>query len=33
VELREEWNLRPPMPRTDFSDMGEASEHSEESPF
>ena len=33
VELREEWNLRPPMPRTDFSDMGETSEHSEEAPF
>jgi DNA helicase-2/ATP-dependent DNA helicase PcrA len=33
VELREEWNLRPHAPATDFSDMGETSEHSEESPF
>lgn len=33
VELREEWNLRPHAPATDFSDMGEASEHTEESPF
>ncbi|MBI5801869.1 MAG: UvrD-helicase domain-containing protein [Verrucomicrobia bacterium] len=33
VELREEWNLRPHTPATDFSDMGETSEHSEESPF
>ena len=32
-ELREEWNLRPPMPRTDFSDMGETREDGEESPF
>lgn len=30
VELREEWNLRPHAPATDFSDMGEATE---ESPF
>ena len=33
VELREEWNLRPHAPATDFSDMGETSEHGEESPF
>ena len=33
VDLREEWNLRPHAPATDFSDMGETSEHSEESPF
>ena len=33
VELREEWNLRPHAPATDFSDMGETSETSEESPF
>ncbi len=33
VELREEWNLRPHAPATDFSDMGGTSEHSEESPF
>ncbi|KAF0174457.1 MAG: DNA helicase II / ATP-dependent DNA helicase PcrA [Limisphaerales bacterium] len=32
VELREEWNLRPHV-ATDFSDMGETNEHSEESPF
>jgi DNA helicase-2/ATP-dependent DNA helicase PcrA len=31
--LREEWNLRPPMPRTDFSDMGETREDGEEAPF
>ena len=30
VELREEWNLRPHAPATDFSDMGETTE---ESPF
>lgn len=30
VELREEWNLRPQAPATDFSDMGEATE---DSPF
>ncbi|MFA6545545.1 MAG: ATP-dependent helicase [Limisphaerales bacterium] len=33
VELREEWNLRPPLPRTDFSDMGESHEDGGESPF
>lgn len=33
VELREEWNLRPPLPRTDFSDMGEPREDGEEAPF
>ena len=32
VELREEWNLRPHVP-TDFSDMGETSEHEDEPPF
>ena len=32
-ELREEWNLRPPMPRTDFSDMGECRSDGEEAPF
>ena len=33
VELREEWNLRPHAPATDFSDMGEARENDEEAPF
>ena len=33
VALREEWNLRPHAPATDFSDMGEPSEHGDESPF
>ena len=33
VELREEWNLRPHAPATDFSDMGATSEDTEESPF
>ena len=33
VDLREEWNLRPHAPATDFSDMGETSEHTEDSPF
>jgi hypothetical protein len=33
VELREEWNLRPPLPRTDFSDMGESHEDGGEAPF
>jgi len=33
VELREEWNLRPHAPATDFSDMGETSEDGEETPF
>lgn len=32
-ELREEWNLRPSMPRTDFSDMGEPPADGEEAPF
>ncbi|MEQ2005485.1 MAG: ATP-dependent helicase [Limisphaerales bacterium] len=32
-ELRDEWNLRPHAPATDFSDMGETSEHTEDSPF
>lgn len=32
-ELREEWNLRPPLPKTDFSDMGETHEDGEEPPF
>ncbi len=32
ADLCEEWNLRPHV-ATDFSDMGETSEHSEESPF
>ena len=31
--LREEWNLRPPLPRTDFSDMGESREDGGEAPF
>lgn len=33
VELREEWNLRPHAPATDFSDMGETTEDGEEAPF
>ncbi|MEN9573006.1 MAG: hypothetical protein RL514_861 [Verrucomicrobiota bacterium] len=33
VELREEWNLRPHAPATDFSDMGETNEHGDEPPF
>jgi len=32
-ELREEWNLRPQTPATDFSDMGETREDGEEAPF
>ena len=33
VELREEWNLRPHAPATDFSDMGKTSEDDDEPPF
>ena len=32
-ELREEWNLRPAVPRTDFSDMAEYREGSDDAPF
>ena len=33
VELREEWNLRPQVAATDFSDMGETNKHEDEPPF
>ena len=33
VELREEWNLRPHAPATDFSDMGKTNEDDDEPPF